>query len=114
MVLDATLTTETHAQMTVADRRAPSSQRGGQGFESPQLHRRSSEALARLGEGLRSFDREATARELVTHPRQLVTQLEDPASATAPANGAPVSEPATTSWPTTWRSFPAGRPLGAP
>jgi hypothetical protein len=29
MVLDAILTTEIHAQMTVADQRAPSSQRGG-------------------------------------------------------------------------------------
>jgi hypothetical protein len=38
MVLDAISTTETHAQMTVADQRAPSSQLGGQGFESPQLH----------------------------------------------------------------------------
>jgi hypothetical protein len=28
MILDTILTTETHAQMTVADRRAPSSQRG--------------------------------------------------------------------------------------
>ena len=31
MVLDAISTTETHAQMTVADQRAPSSQLGGQG-----------------------------------------------------------------------------------
>jgi hypothetical protein len=31
--------TQIRAQRSVGDRHAPSSQRGGQGFESPQLHR---------------------------------------------------------------------------
>jgi hypothetical protein len=43
------------AQTRLVDRHAPSSQRGGQGFESPQLHRdnRRSKALSRTG--MRAF-----------------------------------------------------------
>jgi len=33
------LSAQIRAQRSLGDRKAPSSQRGGQGFESPQLHR---------------------------------------------------------------------------
>jgi len=45
------LSAQIRAQRSLGDRHAPSSQRGGQGFESPQLHRhhRRSKALFRSG-----------------------------------------------------------------